>query len=134
MPEYKINIGPCQADYPGIGYRVNIGPDQNDGLDPPKIIGQSPNTTIFRGKFLSLFVLVTGTEPLLYQWYKDGNILPGKISDTLPFYANMSDAGTYKCIVTNFVGEVESNPIIVTVLPNPYRYNLFGIRLDQGTG
>jgi hypothetical protein len=56
----------------------------------------------------------------------------GKTSSTLSFYAGLSDAGTYKCKVSNASGTLWSNDMVVTVNPNEYNWNLFDLYLDIG--
>jgi len=94
----------------------------------PKITDQSDDQTACVGQEVDLFVTATGYPTPTYQWYKNDVLLSGETSSTLLFYA--STTATYKCKVSNIVGDVWSDPIIVTVVANPYTYNLFDLQLD----
>jgi hypothetical protein len=51
-----------------------------------------------------------------YQWYFNGNSIPGEINATLTIpAATTADAGTYYCVVTDECGRVQSNESVVTV-------------------
>jgi chromosome segregation ATPase len=56
-------------------------------------------------------------DTLTYQWYKDGKLLPGKTSPVLNISAtNVSDAGTYTCIIKESDGRtITSSPITVII-------------------
>jgi len=96
----------------------------------PTIIDQSDDTSVFSGQLVELFITATGEPSPTYQWYKNDIILSGETSTTLSFYA--STGATYKCKVTNFVGYVWSDSIVVSVVSNPYCYNPFDLPLDLG--
>jgi len=103
---------------------------ESTASEPPQIIDQSDDQTACVGQEVDLFVTATGYPTPTYQWYKNDVLLSGETSSTLLFYA--STTATYKCKVSNIVGDVWSDPIIVTVVANPYTYNLFDLQLDLG--
>jgi len=103
---------------------------ESTASEPPQIIDQSEDQTACVGQEVDLFVTATGYPTPTYQWYKNDVLLSGETSSTLLFYA--STTATYKCKVSNIVGDVWSDPIIVTVVANPYTYNLFDLQLDLG--
>lgn len=129
MADYKVNIGPCQADFPEFGYDVNIGPDQDGGNVLPEITDQSSSQTVFYGQEVNLFVTATGEPTPSYQWYKNDVIIAGETDSTMTIYP--TSTATYRCRVYNIVGEDWSDPIVLTILENPNRWNLFSIYLDQ---
>jgi hypothetical protein len=57
-----------------------------------------------------LSVIADGTRPITYQWYKDN--LPIPSSDTSSILASVG--GNYYVTVSNYIGSVNSNSIIVT--------------------
>jgi PKD repeat protein len=65
--------------------------------------------------------LISGTEPIYYQWYKDGSAISGA-NDTIFTIANSqtSDSGYYYCIATNMCGSDTSNQVHVIVHPRPH--------------
>jgi hypothetical protein len=91
----------------------------------PVITKQPPATVdVTVDTELSLELEASGYEPLTYQWYLNDVELPG---ETQPEYTNpsatFSDAGIYKCKVSNECGEVWSIDVVVNVNPS----NISGI-------
>ena len=69
------------------------------------------------GQSLTLSCTVTGSEPITYQWFKDGSELPGETEDMLAFTpVAYSDFGTYHCVVNNSVNTIQSREAVVTGL------------------
>ena len=64
----------------------------------------------------SISIEATGSEPITYEWYKDG-IPTGTNSPTLDFPTlALSDAGIYTCVVSNGEGSVTSDNIEIYVV------------------
>ena len=79
-------------------------------------------TNIVPGSDVSFSVTATGTEPLSYQWQKDGvdltdgSSITGATTATLTIADVMeSDEGGYRCVVTNTAGMDTSNTAVLTV-------------------
>src|SRR5690606_33494997 len=72
------------------------------------------------GENLTLSVEASGSGPLQYQWFKNGNAITGAASATLfiPF-AEATDAGTYTARVVNSAGSAGSEPAVIVVLGAP---------------
>lgn len=68
---------------------------------------------------VSFAVTVFGTAPA-YQWQKNGTALPGATNRVLSLpRAALSDAGTYRCVVTNGCpSAVTTPPATLTVIPD----------------
>jgi hypothetical protein len=101
--------------------KISCGPTFNLALRgqpfAPVIRQVSSNQTILRGDSLTLNVISSGTEPLSYQWQKDGIPIDGALCARFRIpYALDSNAGQYSLIVTNDFGAVTSGVITVTVL------------------
>lgn len=96
----------------------------------PEISAQSGDKTVPNGSILTIFVTAVGYPTLSYQWYKNGSIIAGATLASYVFYPSFAMAGVYACIVTNTAGHADSNPIVVTVVPNPYNYNLSNVPTD----
>ena len=105
-------------------------------------IGSSVLDSLFK-----MYVLVQGTEPISYQWYKDDKKIDGANSDTLRFEPlNATDSGIYQCEIWNISGndstnrytlQLQSPPIVdagndTTVKVNSTIY-LNGTATDDGT-
>ncbi len=80
----------------------------------------------------TLWIKSAGTAPLSYQWRKDAGAVDRETSDTLifPKLAN-SDAGRYRCIVSNAWGNDTSEAIVLSVIPK-YRLTYDGNTADSG--
>lgn len=86
----------------------------------PLITEHPQNTDLNLGDQLDLSVTATGTPPLYYQWYKDGELLPDAISPQLTVPSvKETDAGSYTVVVSNAIGSVTSNPAKVTLKEEP---------------
>lgn len=83
----------------------------------PTIIVQPQSQSIPFGTSFSLSVVANGTEPLAYQWKKDGGNIPGATSATYTDSdMQIGDAGSYTCVVTNVVGNVTSDAAVIEVI------------------
>jgi len=89
---------------------------------PPTIVQSPENRTVGPGGSTSFSILAAGTDPLSYQWqHNNSNITNdehyfGSTTDTLEINsATMSDAGNYRCIVTNAYGVTNSAIATLTV-------------------
>jgi polygalacturonase/pectin methylesterase-like acyl-CoA thioesterase len=74
----------------------------------PFITTQPANMTVPRGGTATLSVTATGSD-LLYQWFKNGVLIPGATKATLSFSAvQVGDTGSYTVVITNSSGSVTS--------------------------
>lgn len=70
------------------------------------------------GSDVLLTASVSGAGPFLWQWRKDGVDIPGASGPELNLLElSPADAGSYTVIVANIIGEVESTPATITILP-----------------
>ena len=77
-------------------------------LNDKKII--SPGNPVI-GEAYFMAITATGTEPLEYQWYKDGDSIIDTNNDSITFDTLVeSDSGIYHCIVSNNFGSDTSFP------------------------
>jgi hypothetical protein len=112
-----------------------VGEDWSDPIELTvqylEITDQSGDITVAAGQLASFSVTAIGVPTPSYQWYKGVQILAGEMGPSLSFYCNFADAGSYKCYVDNGVGEaVSSDSATLTVVDNPWRYNLFKLQSD----
>lgn len=128
MHTYDVNIGPYQWKdlITGLEFGVNIGAYL--GSLPVNITSQSSSISVLAGTPVSLFVVAIGSLTITYQWYCNGAMIVGATSSTYSFYASSSK--TYTCVVNNGFSSDTSSPIVVSVIDNPYRYNLFEVPSD----
>lgn len=70
------------------------------------------------GGSTSFSVQAKGTTPLTYQWQLNGMKLPGETNTTLVLAnAEQRDGGFYRAVVTNGLGQAESEAALLEVVP-----------------
>lgn len=83
---------------------------------PPTITVQPVSQSVPAGTPVRLSVAAAGSEPLRYQWRKDGTNVAGATNAALSLTSpQVSDTGSYTCVVTNAAGSVTSNPATLTI-------------------
>ena len=84
-------------------------------VSPPEITSQSSSQTIIQGSSVTLTVAVTGLNPLVYQWRKDGTNISSATNQSLTLRSIASDdGGDYVCVIANAGGSVTSQVITLT--------------------
>ncbi|MED5622165.1 immunoglobulin domain-containing protein [Ideonella sp. BN130291] len=82
----------------------------------PTIVEPPVGTSAAQGTYAFFSVVASGTRPLRYQWQRNGVDIPGAVYDVLLLTSvTPGDAGTYRVIVSNAVGNVTSNGAVLTV-------------------
>jgi hypothetical protein len=110
-------------------------------LLPPGITVQPQSDLVSLGQTASLNVTASGTEPVHYQWRRNGEDLPGSTNHSLSFVAvQPTDDAAYHVVVSNPYGAVTSRVATLSVLlpvaalqartftnapPGPMPYRLF---------
>jgi hypothetical protein len=85
-------------------------------VQPVTILAQPKGATRLFGQVLTLSVVASGSEPLEYQWHKDGEAIEGANAKKLVFEAlATTDAASYSVSISNEAGTVESAPAEVIV-------------------
>ncbi|MBI1319503.1 MAG: DNRLRE domain-containing protein [Candidatus Hydrogenedens sp.] len=87
------------------------------GVCPLTITQQPAGGRKYTGQQHAFFTEVTDTEgEVLYQWFKDGAMLPGATSDLLELNPLvLSDEGTYWCIITDDSESVTTEEAVLQV-------------------
>ena len=86
--------------------------------EPPTILRATVAATIVTGQTVELFFETDGSPPRSYQWYRDGEPVPGATSPRLVIPgADASHAGNYVARVTSPWGMVETAPVPVRLDP-----------------
>jgi PKD repeat protein len=87
---------------------------------PPTIISQPQNQTVKVGQSATFSVAADGTEPLGYQWQKNGMDIEGATAEShiTPATTLADDGSTFRCVVSNAADSATSETATLTVLPN----------------
>jgi sugar lactone lactonase YvrE len=92
---------------------VTIPPDV-----PVTITTQPVGGSAYLGAYVSMSVQTTGTQPISYQWLKDGYEIPGATGSTYTITsAAVANGGKYVVTATNVLGTVTSADAILNVSP-----------------
>ena len=83
----------------------------------PAIGTQPAAQTVATGQTASFSVEATGTQPLAYQWKKNGTDIPGATASnhTTPATAIGDNGAVFTVVVSNSAGTVTSSPVTLTV-------------------
>ncbi|NLE00239.1 MAG: hypothetical protein GX640_10230 [Fibrobacter sp.] len=83
----------------------------------PKITSHPVSKTVTEGESVSISVSATGSGNLYYSWYKNDSPIGGEILSSYSISnTTSSDAGSYRCVVSNSYGTVSSNAAVLTVV------------------
>lgn len=100
-------------------------------LTLPAITKQPVSQTVNAG--LGVMFTTQDTNGATYQWFKNGTALAGATNANLSLpRAQLTDAGRYSLLVTNWLGSVSTSTVTLTVLP-PKLSNL-SVRSAAGIG
>jgi glucose/arabinose dehydrogenase/regulation of enolase protein 1 (concanavalin A-like superfamily) len=101
----------------GIVYKIVYS-----GSQAPVITSQPVSASVSEGQPASFAVSASGTQPLSYQWQKNGTNISGATAATYSIARTVpGDAGQYRVIVRNNAGSVTSNAanLAVTAFNSP---------------
>ena len=85
-------------------------------LKAPSITAQPRWEDATVGGTVAFTVQASGSPPLAYQWFHDGNLIEGALTSTLTLSpVSFGDAGAYFVLVTNGVGSEESEEALLFV-------------------
>jgi uncharacterized delta-60 repeat protein len=87
---------------------------------PLQAVVSPADPTVFVGTPVQFRVDVEADPPFSLQWKKDGQPLAGETSQVLDVSGLfLSDAGSYSVSLSNFLGRIESDPAVLTMLEAP---------------
>ncbi len=86
----------------------------------PCVMTQPLSQSVFSGNAVTLAITASGTRPLAFQWLHDGAEIPGatNLTLTLPSFQQL-DAGGYRVVVRNTLGETASADAVLTLIDAP---------------
>ncbi|NWK55998.1 hypothetical protein HW115_10265 [Verrucomicrobiaceae bacterium N1E253] len=98
-----------------VGLLISLGAGFAAPSFPPKIVNQSGAYPVSVGEDFAAYVVAEGDD-LSYQWYLGTSPLPGQVTDTLLLQdVEVSNAGNYRVMVSNPLGQRESRPVSLKV-------------------
>jgi len=82
------------------------------------VVAQPESVTVTEGEDARFNLVATGSGPLSYKWFRNGNVIAGATSASYKVTrASSSDNGSvYTCDVSNSLGSVRCNDAVLTVL------------------
>lgn len=86
---------------------------------PPSILEQPAIQSIFDGETATFSVSAKGTQPLQYQWLKNGAAIPEahSASYTTPIVTMLEDGASFTVQVSNVAASITSDPALLVVKP-----------------
>lgn len=88
--------------------------------DAPAVLTWPAGGTYLTGSGISLTVDFVALEPATFEWFRNGVLVSGQITNVLNIPApTAADSGAYTLRITNGLGIVTSPPILVNVVPSP---------------
>ena len=114
-PITPADLGPYQVVITNLFGSVTSSLASLSGT-APAITAQPTNVSTAFGSSVTFSVTATGSQPLYYQWYKDGEEIPGANLRYiyLPSVTN-TDAGIYAVIISNEIDQVISSNATLAV-------------------
>jgi hypothetical protein len=114
----------CAGDYNSADYMSDAadGPVGEENptapIIAPQLISPLQSATVLQSQSAAFSVSIRGNQ-LTYSWFKDGQPLAGINSNSFLLQnAQASSAGTYRVVVSNSAGSVESSAVLM-VTPAP---------------
>ena len=106
-----------QAKYTESGVTKTATKDITIVGNDPTITTQPKSQTVNEGSPVTFSVVATGTAPLSYQWYKGSSKINGATKATYTISnVKISDAGSYKVVVSNSAGSETSSVATLNVI------------------
>jgi len=87
------------------------------GTNPPSIVTQPQDVTVDSGETATLSVVANGSQPLVFQWYRNGTEAVAGATNASLVFSNAQPVhnGNYTVVVSNLIGSVVSQPATLTV-------------------
>ena len=87
---------------------------------PPRVVREPQDRVAFAGSAVSFSVEAEGSQPLSYQWFRNGTPIEGETGSIFRLgNPQSSDAGSYHVTIINSAGEVTSRTATLVVQDSP---------------
>lgn len=87
---------------------------------PPQFLAQPQSQSALLGGAVTFMVLATGTEPLRYQWRRNGSNLAGATNASYSILSlTNSQLGSYSVVVANVAGKIVSSNAVLSLQAAP---------------
>ncbi len=85
--------------------------------EPPVITEHPQNLTVGEGEAATFCVMATGSDPLTYEWYRDGQLIAGATSNcyTLSSVSSADNGALFYAVVSNAYGSEVAATAVLTV-------------------
>ena len=102
---------------------------------PPSITTQPVSQSAVTAGTATFSVAATGTEPMKYQWRKDGTAISGATNRSISFSnVQTEQLGSYTVVISNSLGSVTSAAASLSVSTNAtYTFSIFAGSGTNGT-
>jgi hypothetical protein len=118
-PALATNSGAFQMQHMAVVKQLQLPVFGTNAATAPSIVTQPQSRTNLVGTSANFFIAATGTAPLAYQWQLNGTNLASSINTNHSIASvQLTDAGSYRCIVTNPSGSSTSAVAVLTVTSN----------------
>ncbi|MCC6989029.1 MAG: immunoglobulin domain-containing protein [Acidobacteria bacterium] len=85
-------------------------------LPPPVFLSHPASQSAAVGTSVKFSVSASSSAPLVFQWYKDGVLIPGATEDQIVLTGvSREDVGTYSVVASNSAGTATSAPATLTL-------------------
>jgi autotransporter-associated beta strand protein len=97
-----------------------LGSLKTDGVAAGPVITDPASGVVLYGDSVTFTTTVSGSDPILVQWFKGPDPIPGATSTTFTIPSVVdTDAGAYKLVATNGTATAESQVAVLDVVTAP---------------
>jgi hypothetical protein len=116
-PIHEVEVGQFGGGMKGDCMKLEAATSPIPGKLSPKVMGHPKSTTVQAGDAAMLQVVAEGTQPMTYEWSRNGQAVAASNSSILWINATgpADDGAVYTVRVTNAAGTATSAPAKLTV-------------------
>ena len=131
--EFRLNNGGANPTGLRVENLRGTATPGGAGQLPPRIVTQPRGSTNVMTTSLTLTAVADGTQPIDFQWFRNGSELEGETNSSLNIASlRKSDEGTYTLRARNSLGLTNSDPAVVMVIES--QLGVFNTGVDANGG